>query len=96
MTELDVPLARPRDRRAAVADPGSSELRERALEALGRMKRTLLVTLLLAGAVAAWAWVASLDSVDDLLVASPGETAEALRTTARCCSTTLGSRSTRC
>ena len=43
------------------------------------MKRALLVTLLLAGAVGAWAWVASLASVDDLLVASPGETAEALK-----------------
>jgi len=43
------------------------------------MKRALLVSLLLAGAVAAWAWIASLDSVDDLLVASPGETAEALK-----------------
>ena len=43
------------------------------------MKRVLLVSLVLAGALGAWAWVASLDSVDDLLVASPGETAEALK-----------------
>jgi len=42
------------------------------------MKRVLLVSLVLAGALGAWAWVASLESVDDLLVASPGETAEAL------------------
>ncbi len=34
MTELDVPLARPRDRRAAVTDPELAALRERALEAL--------------------------------------------------------------
>ena len=33
--ELDVPLARPRDRRAAVTDPRLARLRERALEALG-------------------------------------------------------------
>jgi ABC-type nitrate/sulfonate/bicarbonate transport system permease component len=39
----------------------------------------LLVSLVLAGALGAWAWVASLGSVDDLLVASPGETAEALK-----------------
>jgi len=39
------------------------------------MKRVLLVSLVLAGALGAWAWVASLGSVDDLLVASPGETA---------------------
>jgi len=43
------------------------------------MKRVLLVSLVLAGALGAWAWVASLGSVDDLLVASPGETAEARR-----------------
>ncbi|HZI91161.1 MAG TPA: ABC transporter permease [Thermoleophilaceae bacterium] len=43
------------------------------------MKRALLVALILAGALGAWAWVASLGSVDDLLVASPGETAEALK-----------------
>ena len=35
VTELEVPLARPRDRRAAVADPQLIRLRERALEALG-------------------------------------------------------------
>ena len=34
VTELDVPLARPRDRRAAVTDPELAALRERALEAL--------------------------------------------------------------
>ena len=33
--QLDVPLARPRDRRAAVSDPRLIRLRERALEALG-------------------------------------------------------------
>ena len=43
------------------------------------MKRVLLVSLVLAGALGAWAWAASLGSVDDLLVASPGETAEALK-----------------
>jgi ABC-type nitrate/sulfonate/bicarbonate transport system permease component len=37
------------------------------------------VTLLLAGFVGIWAWIASLGSVDDLLVASPGETLQALR-----------------
>jgi len=35
LTELDVPLPRPRDRRAAVTDPELARLRERALEALG-------------------------------------------------------------
>ena len=42
------------------------------------MKRALLVSLMLAGALGAWAWIASLESVDDLLVASPGETLTAL------------------
>jgi ABC-type nitrate/sulfonate/bicarbonate transport system permease component len=37
-----------------------------------------LVTLLLGALLGAWAWVSSLESVDDLLVASPGETARAL------------------
>ena len=35
LEELDVPLPRPRDRRAAVTDPDLARLRERALEALG-------------------------------------------------------------
>ena len=35
VAELEVPLARPRDRRAAVSDPQLIRLRERALEALG-------------------------------------------------------------
>jgi ABC-type nitrate/sulfonate/bicarbonate transport system permease component len=43
------------------------------------MKRVVLVSLVLAAAVGAWAWIASLESVDDLLVASPGETLTALR-----------------
>ncbi|MDQ3434691.1 MAG: ABC transporter permease, partial [Actinomycetota bacterium] len=34
---------------------------------------------LLAAFLGAWAWIASLGSVDDLLVASPGETVQALR-----------------
>jgi ABC-type nitrate/sulfonate/bicarbonate transport system permease component len=42
------------------------------------VRRAALVALLLAGLVAAWAWVASLDAIDDLLVASPTETARAL------------------
>jgi len=37
-----------------------------------------MVALLLGGFVGAWGWAASLDSVDDLLVASPGETVRAL------------------
>jgi ABC-type nitrate/sulfonate/bicarbonate transport system permease component len=37
------------------------------------MRRWLLVALLLAGFVAAWQWVASLGSVDDLTLASPTE-----------------------
>ena len=41
------------------------------------MRRTVLVALLLAAFVGAWAWFASLGSVDDLLVASPGETLQA-------------------
>ncbi len=43
------------------------------------MKRALLVALLLGAFVGLWAWVASLHSVDDLTLASPGETAHALR-----------------
>ena len=42
-------------------------------------RRLVLVALLLAGFVGVWAWIASLGSVDDLLVASPGETLQALR-----------------
>ena len=34
MAELDVPLPRPRDRRAAVTDPQLADLRRRALESL--------------------------------------------------------------
>lgn len=43
------------------------------------MLRRLPALALLLLAVGAWQWVASLDSVDDLLLASPGETWEALR-----------------
>lgn len=43
------------------------------------MRRALLSGLLLAAFVGVWAWVASLDSVDDLTLASPGEVAGALR-----------------
>ncbi len=43
------------------------------------MRRVLLAAALIALLVAAWAWVASLDSVDDLTLASPGETLTALR-----------------
>ncbi|MEX1142631.1 MAG: ABC transporter permease [Thermoleophilaceae bacterium] len=43
------------------------------------MRRTLLTVLMLAAFVGVWAWVASLDSVDDLTLASPGEVAQALR-----------------
>jgi len=43
------------------------------------VRRVAFVTLLLAGFVGIWAWIASLGSVDDLLVASPGETLQALR-----------------
>jgi ABC-type nitrate/sulfonate/bicarbonate transport system permease component len=42
------------------------------------MRRVALVALLLGTLLGAWAWVASLEAVDDLLVASPGETARAL------------------
>ena len=41
------------------------------------MRRIALSGLLLAAFVAAWAWLASLDSVDDLTLASPGEVAQA-------------------
>jgi putative hydroxymethylpyrimidine transport system permease protein len=41
------------------------------------MRRAALSALLLAACVAAWAWLASLDSVDDLTLASPGEVAQA-------------------
>jgi ABC-type nitrate/sulfonate/bicarbonate transport system permease component len=43
------------------------------------MTRALLTALLLVAFVAAWQGVASLDSVDDLTLASPVETLEALR-----------------
>ena len=43
------------------------------------MRRWLLVALLLAAFVAAWQWVASLGSVDDLTLASPSEVWQALR-----------------
>ena len=43
------------------------------------MRRAGLVALLLAGFVAAWQGIASLGSVDDLTLASPVETFEALR-----------------
>lgn len=43
------------------------------------MRRVLLSGLLLAAVVGAWAWVASLDSVDDLTLASPAEVLQALR-----------------
>lgn len=43
------------------------------------MRRGLLAVLLLATFVGAWAWVASLPSVDDLTLASPGETVQAFR-----------------
>jgi ABC-type nitrate/sulfonate/bicarbonate transport system permease component len=43
------------------------------------MTRALLTALLLVAIVAAWQGVASLDSVDDLTLASPVETLEALR-----------------
>ena len=43
------------------------------------MRRALLAGLLLGVFVAAWAWVASLSSVDDLTLASPGETVQAFR-----------------
>jgi len=43
-----------------------------------RARRAAMVALLLGGFVGAWGWAASLDSVDDLLVASPGETVRAL------------------
>lgn len=41
------------------------------------MRRIALTLALLAGLVALWAWVASLDAVDDLTLASPREVAQA-------------------
>jgi putative hydroxymethylpyrimidine transport system permease protein len=41
------------------------------------VRRAVLTALLLAVFVAAWAWLASLDSVDDLTLASPGEVLQA-------------------
>jgi putative hydroxymethylpyrimidine transport system permease protein len=41
------------------------------------MRRVALTLLLLAGVVAAWAWLASLDAVDDLTLASPREVGQA-------------------
>ena len=43
------------------------------------MRRVALSLLLLAACVAIWAWVASLDSVDDLTLASPGEVVQAFQ-----------------
>ena len=41
------------------------------------MRRVALSALLLAACAGAWAWLASLDAVDDLTLASPGEVAQA-------------------
>jgi ABC-type nitrate/sulfonate/bicarbonate transport system permease component len=41
------------------------------------VRRIALATLLLAAFVGVWAWFASLDSVDDLTLASPGEVVQA-------------------
>jgi ABC-type nitrate/sulfonate/bicarbonate transport system permease component len=41
------------------------------------VRRAALTVLLLAAFVGLWAWVASLDSVDDLTLASPGEVVQA-------------------
>jgi putative hydroxymethylpyrimidine transport system permease protein len=41
------------------------------------VRRAALTLTLLAACLAAWAWIASLDSVDDLTLASPGEVAQA-------------------
>lgn len=43
------------------------------------MRRAALTALLLALCLGAWAWLASLDSVDDLTLASPSEVAGAFR-----------------
>jgi putative hydroxymethylpyrimidine transport system permease protein len=43
------------------------------------VRRAVLTTLLLAGCLALWAWLASLNSVDDLTLASPEEVAQAFR-----------------
>jgi len=43
------------------------------------VRRVALSTLLLAAFVGVWAWLASLDSVDDLTLASPGEVVQAFR-----------------
>lgn len=43
------------------------------------MRRLALTLLMLAGLVVIWAWVASLDSVDDLTLASPREVAQAFQ-----------------
>ena len=90
VAELEVPLPRPRAaardghrpgvRRAQGAGAGGARPMRRALPALG----------LLLLALAAWWWVASWDSVDDLLLASPSETGRRCATTASSCSTTPG------
>ena len=56
----------------------------------------MLALALLAAFVLAWQGVASLDSVDDLTLASPVETWRRCGTTARCLWTTRGSRWWRC
>jgi putative hydroxymethylpyrimidine transport system permease protein len=41
------------------------------------VRRAVLTTLLLGACLGLWAWLASLDAVDDLTLASPGEVAQA-------------------
>jgi ABC-type nitrate/sulfonate/bicarbonate transport system permease component/ABC-type nitrate/sulfonate/bicarbonate transport system ATPase subunit len=74
-----------RDRRAAAAPAlaGGGRDRPRGCPPQGAgaggpaVRRVALVTLLLAAVVAVWQGVASLDSVDDLTLASPAEVVEA-------------------
>ena len=85
--ELSAPAPRAADRDAAVTDPEFVAVRERALRALHErlaMKRWLLPTLLLAALIGAWQIAASsgaladLLNLEDFLVPSPAEIAEAL------------------
>ena len=82
LDEFAVDLPRPR----SLADPRLADLRH--ARGAARMTRYLLAGLLVALFVAAWQGVATLDSVDDLTLASPVETCGRCATTGACCATT--------
>ena len=78
VAELEVPIPRPRDRRAAVTDPELARLRAQALEALRVRRVAARRGCCWPRSSASGQRVASLDSVDDLTLASPAETGRGL------------------